>query len=93
MDRFETTAPCEVHAYHSPRPQYQEVHHRVPLSWGGSDDVENRINVCPTGHRNIHRLLDALRDGADVTLSDWGPGERATALAAIKEWRATQGEV
>jgi len=33
---------------------YLEVHHRIPLSEGGSDDVENTIALCPNCHRESH---------------------------------------
>ncbi|MDP2165535.1 MAG: HNH endonuclease signature motif containing protein [Hydrogenophaga sp.] len=33
---------------------YLEVHHRVRLSQGGADSVENAIAVCPNCHRSYH---------------------------------------
>jgi len=33
---------------------YLEVHHRVPLSCGGEDTVENAIALCPNCHREMH---------------------------------------
>jgi len=33
---------------------YLEVHHRIPLSEGGFDTVENAIAVCPNCHRELH---------------------------------------
>ena len=33
---------------------YLEVHHRVPLSQGGDDTVENAIALCPNCHRMHH---------------------------------------
>jgi hypothetical protein len=33
---------------------YLEVHHRIQLSEGGSDTVENAIAVCPNCHRELH---------------------------------------
>ena len=33
---------------------YLEVHHRVPLSEGGSDNLENTIALCPNCHRELH---------------------------------------
>lgn len=33
---------------------YLEVHHRVMLSDGGEDTVENAIAVCPNCHRELH---------------------------------------
>lgn len=31
-----------------------EVHHKVPLSAGGDDTVENAIALCPNCHRKAH---------------------------------------
>jgi 5-methylcytosine-specific restriction protein A len=33
---------------------YLEVHHRLPLSQGGEDTVENAIALCPNCHRERH---------------------------------------
>lgn len=33
---------------------YLEVHHRVPLSLGGPDTVENGVALCPNCHRQRH---------------------------------------
>jgi predicted HNH restriction endonuclease len=33
---------------------YLEVHHRIRLSDGGDDTVENAIAVCPNCHREAH---------------------------------------
>lgn len=33
---------------------YLEVHHKIPLSEGGDDTVENAIALCPTCHRSKH---------------------------------------
>lgn len=33
---------------------YLEVHHKVPLSQGGDDTVENAIALCPNCHRKQH---------------------------------------
>lgn len=33
---------------------YLEVHHKVPLSLGGEDTVENSIALCPNCHRKAH---------------------------------------
>lgn len=82
-----TTEACRAHGFHSPRPNYSELHHILPMSWGGPDVADNRIAICPTGHANVHRLLDALRRGGDVDLRGWGPGERALGMRGFEEWR------
>jgi hypothetical protein len=33
---------------------YLEVHHRVPLSQGGEDTIENAMALCPNCHRELH---------------------------------------
>lgn len=33
---------------------YLEVHHRIPLSDGGDDSLENAVAVCPNCHRRAH---------------------------------------
>jgi HNH endonuclease len=38
----------------SDRTPYLEVHHKVPLSIGGEDTVENAIALCPNCHRQAH---------------------------------------
>lgn len=40
-----------VDAYGVP---YCEVHHIVPLSEGGADEIENVVCLCPTHHREAH---------------------------------------
>lgn len=50
---------CSVHDYHSPRPQLLDLHHVIPVSWGGAVGLSNETHICPTGHRNVHALLDA----------------------------------
>lgn len=33
---------------------YLEVHHRIPLSEGGADNLDNTIALCPNCHRELH---------------------------------------
>jgi hypothetical protein len=37
--------------------RHLEVHHRVPLVLGGSDDVENLLALCRGCHRWVHEKL------------------------------------
>jgi len=54
-----TTEPCQVHhGAHTPVSHLNHRHHVWPLSLGGPDDPDDVIIVCPTGHYNIHTLLD-----------------------------------
>jgi len=72
---------CEVHKYHSPRPQRVDVHHIWPSATGGPDVPENVIGACQTGHTNIHVLMDIYVKAAGkpvpwTTLRSFGPNER-----------------
>ncbi len=55
-----TALPCTVHLRHSPHSHINHRHHVWPLGRGGPDTRDNTVVVCPTGHANIHRLLDFL---------------------------------
>ena len=33
---------------------YLEVHHTIPLSEGGADNLDNTIALCPNCHRELH---------------------------------------
>lgn len=81
---------CKVHAYHSPRQEYCQRHHILPLSWGGKSEGTNLISICPTGHANIHYLLDQYEehDGTppwDI-LRSFGPKERKLAELGWKRY-------
>ena len=54
-------------------PEILEVHHQVPLSEGGADDLSNALVLCPNCHRIAHRngltleqMLDKIRQGYHV---------------------------
>ncbi len=56
---LKTTHPCQVHSgLHVPASHLNHKHHVWPLSLGGPDSRTNQVIVCPTGHYNIHALLD-----------------------------------
>lgn len=59
-------SPCVVHAYHWPPLLETQLHHVWPLGMGGPDVKENKVWVCPTGHRNIHWNMRALNDGTPM---------------------------
>ncbi len=57
-----------------------EVHHLMPRSWGGTDDIANLAAVCPAHHRLLvpHGLLALvgnpnLPDGLDLVTASRGP--------------------
>lgn len=78
---------CQVHRSHSPRPLGLVVHHVQPRAMGGPDEPANRVTVCDTGHRNIHRLLDDLLHGGPMRRGGT-PAERALAQRGYAEWIA-----
>lgn len=43
---------------------YLEVHHKIPLSEGGEDSIENSIALCPNCHRHVHY-------GGDTFVPKW----------------------
>lgn len=51
---------CSVHGSHRPAYTGTEVHHILPLGMGGKDEPANRVDICPTGHTNIHSRLSWL---------------------------------
>src|SRR6266699_829326 len=58
------TGICKVHGYHgSAAPLATQLHHVWPLGMGGPDEDENLVEICPTGHVNIHTIIDNLIDG------------------------------
>jgi hypothetical protein len=51
---------CQVHGSHRPALLAVHTHHIQPLGMGGDDEPRNRVDVCPSGHFNIHAILAAL---------------------------------
>lgn len=49
---------CYLHLSHSPAPLNAAVHHVLPKSWGGPDTLDNKVTLCPTGHENVHTVLN-----------------------------------
>ncbi len=60
-DVTQTSAPCDLHTRHIPESRINMRHHVWPLADGGPDIEDNIIAVCPTGHYNIHDLLEQYR--------------------------------
>ncbi len=58
---------CSIHTYHWPKPRSSESHHIIPRAWQhvwsplsvpeGRLWDETTVELCPTGHRNVHRYL------------------------------------
>jgi HNH endonuclease len=68
------TIECELHEYHSPEVTSFDVHHVIPQAAGGPDTEENKVVICPTGHRNVHNLIRLLAKIGpdDIDQTDWG---------------------
>lgn len=56
-----TDEPCTYHRQHLPEPRVNHRHHVWPLGDGGPDTAENKVVICPSGHYNIHHLIDEYR--------------------------------
>lgn len=95
---------CALHGYHSPRPQRLHIHHVFPLAWrpdAPERTDEDIVHLCPTGHDNVHALLDLLRkfyeDHGGVPpyykLREWGEAERDLAFEGVKRWIAATGQL
>jgi len=50
-DFCQQSAPFKRRSDGSP---YLEVHHKIPLSLGGEDTIENAVALCPNCHRQSH---------------------------------------
>lgn len=78
---------CEVHRTHRPRPLGLVEHHVWPLGMQGPDDPTNRVTVCDTGHRNLHRLMADLLHGGPMRKAGTRR-ERALAQRGYDAWVA-----
>ena len=87
-----TSAPCQLHLYHSPKTHSQDRHHVQPLSWGGSNAASNIVVACCNGHRSVHLLLDHwyVTDGQPEWdfIKHFGPAERELARLGYERWSA-----
>lgn len=61
-----TQQPCLIHNRHRPTSHINHRHHVWPLASGGPTTADNIVVVCPTGHSNIHHLLQLLERGNGV---------------------------
>lgn len=86
MELLTTTQSCRVHKSHSPHSHQNHMHHILPKSLGGKSESNNLIAVCPTGHYNIHIIIDEWMRGGDTPswefLKHFGNKERYWAEAA-----------
>lgn len=56
-----TVQPCELHKRHLPESHINHRHHIWSLGDGGPDIQDNIVVACPTGHYNIHSLLQEYK--------------------------------
>lgn len=76
---------CTVHGSHRPPVLQTEVHHIWPKAMGGPDVPTNRVNVCPTGHANIHvNIRRLVKDERAVLLG--ARSERVLARQGVAAW-------
>lgn len=84
---------CGLHKAHAPMPLYTQRHHILPKAWGGADSELNVIELCGTGHDNVHFVLNEMvRVGGPQNVSEnlirhfglaWG--------LALKAWNMHTG--
>lgn len=83
---------CELHKIHIPKALTSELHHVIPQAWqnwklGAERLFDKRtIELCPTGHRNVHYWLVRYMKGLDATPKKPNK-EQAIALMAIQRWQ------
>lgn len=81
--------PCELYAYHSPRPSRTQGHHRHPVYlqnrvYGKIVDPE-LLWVCGTCHDNIHEWLGFLLGESRRPIPEPGTKAKAEAQRSF-EW-------
>ena len=107
------TGKCALHGYHSPRPQRLHIHHVFPLAWqveaseanpldpAGAEVDYGVVHVCPTGHDNVHALLQIMRAQYErggkklpyYKLREWGEAERDMAERGLLAWIEATGQL
>lgn len=61
---------------------FLEVHHIVPLSEGGVDELLNAAALCPMCHRELHHGKRRLTSVRDCALPFWPSRSRPPVLPA-----------
>lgn len=86
------TWTCTLHGSHgTARPLRGAVHHVWPLGAGGPDVAENRIDVCETGHANLHLIMWELAHGRPAPKC--ARSELAYAKRGVAEWLTAGGVI
>lgn len=96
-----TSSVCEIHKSHSPRNLTLESHHIVPRAWQATwhpaDDqrilwAPRTIELCPTGHRNVHLILVELMKQAQVATAPDDATRLETATHLVKQLHGQRAE-
>ena len=87
---------CNCVSEHRPTPSTFERHHILPLAWGGSDDPDNVVSLCPTTHSDTHKLLREYRRLMEAPPWEfrrhYGYTARRLAFNAWQAWTAEHGD-
>lgn len=82
---------CPCSANHTPKAVTFDLHHLIPLSWGGPDTDENSRVICPTTHRHVHLLLTRWRKLMEEPSWEFrqhfGPFARQLAEEGFTRWQ------
>ena len=83
---------CALHRIHLPRSSQTHKHHVFPKylqlrKWGEVRD-RRTVDVCPTGHNDVHAALDAIFDGK---VAPKGVGQREWEMATEAERLFNEG--
>jgi hypothetical protein len=85
-------AGCVLHRVHLPKPVRTHLHHRFPKylqmrKWGRVLDQQT-VNVCASGHDDVHAAIEALLRGMPVPRGV-GRKERELAEYAVRRYKVT----
>ena len=78
--------PCLVHKAHKPEPLRTVEHHVWPLGMDGPDVDDNKVDICDTGHYNVHVILGLLILGRSMPHGH--NAEKKIALTGYHDWVA-----
>lgn len=78
---------CGCVQHHSPPAIVIEMHHILPLSWGGTSTPANKVAVCAQTHYTIHFILNEFvrRNQIAPRNRHWPPYAYALAVRAWDE--------
>jgi hypothetical protein len=76
--------PCLVHKVHKPEPLRVIRHHIWPLGMDGPDEDDNKLDICDTGHYNVHVILGLLILSRNMPHGH--NAEKKIALTGFNDW-------